>query len=65
MPTDQDKQELDRVREANEQLTASLKRCRSLLDDCRSKLAANSNEEWSADELGGSEGGDSASRTGD
>lgn len=39
-----DNQELAHLRKVNSELTASLKRCRVLLDDCRSKLAANSNE---------------------
>jgi hypothetical protein len=39
-----DRQEIAHLHEMNEQLTASLGRCRTLLDDCRSKLAANSNE---------------------
>jgi hypothetical protein len=38
-----DKQEIAHLQEMNQQLTASLGRCRSLLDACRSKLAANSN----------------------
>ena len=38
---EQDQSELD---ELNERLSASIGRCRSILDDCRSRLAANSNE---------------------
>ena len=39
-----DKQEIAELRELNEKLTAGLKRCRTILDDCRNRLAANSNE---------------------
>ena len=37
----QDSADLERV---NAELTASLERCRELLAECQSKLAANSNE---------------------
>lgn len=40
-----DKQEIANLRQINAELTRSLDRCRFLLADCRSKLAANSNEE--------------------
>jgi hypothetical protein len=33
------------IRDFNQQLTASIGRCKSIVDDCRSKLVANSNEE--------------------
>jgi hypothetical protein len=39
-----DNDEVGHLKQVNADLTASLKRCRVLLDDCRSKLAANSNE---------------------
>ena len=39
-----DSQEMAHLKKVNSELTASLKRCRVLLDDCRSKLAANSND---------------------
>jgi hypothetical protein len=38
-----DKQEIGQLEELNAELTRSLKRCRKLLSDCRSRLAANSN----------------------
>lgn len=41
----QDKQEIARLEQMNAELSKSLTRCRFLLDDCRSKLAANSNEQ--------------------
>jgi hypothetical protein len=44
MSDQQDNQELAQLTQVNADLTASLKRCRVLLDDCRAKLAANSNE---------------------
>ena len=40
-----DKQEIANLERINAQLTRGLERCRFLLADCRSKLAANSNEE--------------------
>jgi hypothetical protein len=39
-----DSQDVSHLREVNAELTRSLKRCRVLLDDCRAKLAANSND---------------------
>lgn len=39
---------LDRV---SEDLAMSLRRCHALVDDCRGKLAANSNEPNAANEL--------------
>lgn len=39
-----DNEEVGHLKRVNAELTASLKRCRVLLDDCRSKLAANTNE---------------------
>ena len=44
MSDQQDNQELAHLTRVNAELTASLKRSRVLLDDCRSRLAANSNE---------------------
>lgn len=44
MSDQQDNQEIAHLSRVNAELTASLKRCRVLLDDCRSRLAANSNE---------------------
>jgi hypothetical protein len=40
----QDSEETAQLRRINADLMRSLKRCRVLLDDCRAKLAANSNE---------------------
>ena len=39
-----DKQQIAELRELNEELTAGLRRCRTILEDCRHRLAANSNE---------------------
>ena len=44
MSDQQDSEETAQLRRVNVDLTRSLKRCRVLLDDCRAKLAANSNE---------------------
>jgi hypothetical protein len=41
---DQTDNETGHLLQVNSDLRASLKRCRVLLDECRSKLAANSNE---------------------
>ena len=43
MSEQRDKQEIGQLEELNAELTRSLKRCRKLLSDCRSRLAANSN----------------------
>ena len=40
----QDRTEIATLERMNADLTASLGRCRALLKDCRSKLAANINE---------------------
>ena len=40
-----DKQEIARLEQVNEQLEGSLERCRELLQEYRSKLAANTNTE--------------------
>lgn len=45
-----DKQQIEELRALNEQLTASIARCRMILHDCRERLAANSNEIEEADE---------------
>ena len=50
MSDQQDNQETAHLAELNAELTRSLKRCRVLLEDCRAKLAANSNEPESANE---------------
>ena len=44
MSHQQDNSEIARLRKVNADLTRSLDRCRELVADCRSKLAANSNE---------------------
>ena len=49
MSDQKDNQEIAHLEQVNAELTRSLKRCRVLLDDCRSKLAANSNERETAD----------------
>lgn len=43
MSDQQDKQEIAELEQLNAELTRSLVRCRKLLFDCRSQLAANSN----------------------
>ena len=40
-----DKQEIARLEQVNEQLEDSLERCRDLLQEYRSRLAANTNTE--------------------
>lgn len=40
----QDNSEIARLTKVNKDLTRGLDRCRELVEDCRSKLAANSNE---------------------
>jgi hypothetical protein len=45
-----DKKELVELRELNDELTDSLRRCRKILHDCRERLAANSNGEAEGDE---------------
>ncbi|MCH8615965.1 hypothetical protein LZ016_07615 [Sphingomonas sp. SM33] len=42
---DKDKSEIARLEEVNERLEDSLDRCRELLKEYRSKLAANANDE--------------------
>lgn len=51
VPKQQDKQEIADLERMNAELTTSLDRCRELLSDCRSHLAANSNQ-WSEPEEG-------------
>lgn len=48
MPRQEDKKPTEDLERMNEELTRSLKLCHSILDDYRSKLAANSNELESA-----------------
>lgn len=43
MTDEDDKQEIARLEQVNEQLEDSLERCRELLQEYRSKLAANTN----------------------
>lgn len=50
MSDQQDTEEINHLSEVNAELTRSLKRCRVLLEDCRAKLAANSNDPESANE---------------
>jgi hypothetical protein len=50
MSDQQDHQGITHLAEVNAELTRSLKRCRVLLEDCRAKLAANSNEPNTANE---------------
>ena len=50
MSDQQDNEEINHLSEVNAELTRSLKRCRVLLEDCRAKLAANSNDPESANE---------------
>ena len=54
MQIQDDKQELVRLERINEDLSDSLEKCRSLLDEARSKLAANGNEPETAEEDEGS-----------
>jgi hypothetical protein len=49
MSDQSDNQEANQLSRVNAELTQSLKRCRLLLNECRSKLAANSNEPESLD----------------
>jgi hypothetical protein len=48
-----DKQEIEELLQLNQELTASLRRCRSIIKDCRDHLAANSNEADWAEETDG------------
>jgi hypothetical protein len=52
----QDSEETAQLRRINADLMRSLKRCRVLLDDCRAKLAANSNEPMAFDNDDSEEG---------
>ena len=49
MSDQQDTEEIARLTKVNAQLSRSLERCRELVNDCRSKLAANSNEPMAFD----------------
>jgi hypothetical protein len=44
MSDQSDTKEPEQLNQVTERLAQSLGRCRDLVDDCRSKLAANSNE---------------------
>jgi len=44
MSPDENKQEVDRLKQLNDELSTSLKRCRRLLHDYEVRLTANSNE---------------------
>lgn len=44
MSDQQDNEEIVHLKQVNVELTRSLRRCRELVVDCRTKLAANSNE---------------------
>jgi len=50
MSDHQDNQEAVHLAQVNAELRQSLRRCRVLLDDCRARLAANSNEPESAND---------------
>jgi hypothetical protein len=52
----QDSEETAQLRRINADLMRSLKRCRVLLDECRAKLAANSNEPTAFDNDDSEEG---------
>jgi len=56
MSDQQDSKQIAHLEQVNAELSRSLKRCRFLLDDCRSKLAANSNEPHTANEDEADEG---------
>jgi hypothetical protein len=58
----QDSQDVAQLRQVNAELTQSLKRCRVLLDDCRAKLAANSNDPMAFDNDDDEEGADESDR---
>jgi hypothetical protein len=45
----QDNEEIVHLKQVNVELTRSLRRCRELVVDCRTKLAANSNEPFMFD----------------
>jgi hypothetical protein len=45
----QDSEEITQLRRVNADLIRGLKRCRVLLEDCRAKLAANSNDPMAFD----------------
>ena len=51
MSNQDDKKEIAELAELNAELTKSLDRCRKLLRDCRSQLAANSNKPELLDDL--------------
>ena len=45
VPDDTNVSEVSKLERTNAELTASLARCRELLEDCRSKLVANGNDQ--------------------
>jgi hypothetical protein len=47
MSEQEDKPEIAALEQVNAELSSSLARCRALLRDCRTKLAANSNRQGS------------------
>jgi hypothetical protein len=57
MPIKNDNQEIAKLRELNEELSESLERCHALLEDCRSKLGANSNDNDESDKSDGTGSG--------
>lgn len=50
MSVNDDKEEILLLRLVNDELTNSLARCRFMLNDCKAKLAANSNDALSPEE---------------
>lgn len=50
MTDDDDKQKIAHLEQVNEELEESLGRCREMLNDYRSKLAANVNDKADPDE---------------
>lgn len=50
MSDSQDRPESSYFDQVNDDLSSSLRRCRALVDDCRLKLAANSNDPEAAND---------------
>lgn len=50
MSNQQDEREIARLEQLNADLSHSLQRCRALLKDCRSRIAANFNAEARAEQ---------------
>jgi hypothetical protein len=46
----EDESEIARLKELNSELEISIKRCRAILNDCRRRLAANTNAPESSEE---------------